>query len=64
MNITPTTEPTTAECPECAGAVRFDRPPLSGQVARCRDCGVELEVTCREPLCLELAPQVQEDWGE
>jgi len=51
-------------CPECDGPVRFDRPPLNGQVARCADCGAELEVTCRQPLRLELAPEVEEDWGE
>lgn len=53
-----------AACPECEGAVRFDRPPLSGQVARCTDCGVELEVTATSPLTLALAPEVEEDWGE
>ncbi len=54
----------TSECPECAGRVRFDRSPLNGQVARCGDCGVELEVTSINPLRLEVAPEVQEDWGE
>ena len=54
----------TAPCPECEGPVRFDRPPLRSQVARCADCGSELEVTSIEPLLLELAPEVEEDWGE
>jgi alpha-aminoadipate carrier protein LysW len=44
--------------------VRFDRAPLAGQVARCGDCGVELEVTATSPLTLALAPEVEEDWGE
>ena len=30
----------------------------------CPDCGTELEVVSLEPLTLEEAPQVQEDWGE
>lgn len=51
-------------CPECDGPVRFDRAPLAGQVARCGDCGVELEVTATSPLTLALAPEVEEDWGE
>ncbi len=52
------------ECPECAGAVAFARPPMSGEVVRCGDCGVELEVTSTSPVTVALAPQVEEDWGE
>jgi alpha-aminoadipate/glutamate carrier protein LysW len=37
---------------------------MRGQVVRCADCGVELEVTAIEPVRVELAPQVEEDWGE
>lgn len=59
-----TPQPTITACPECEGPVRFDRPPLTGQVARCTDCGVELEVTSASPLILALAPEVEEDWGE
>jgi lysine biosynthesis protein LysW len=51
-------------CPECDASIRLDRPPLRGQVIRCTDCGVELEVTRTAPLALELAPEVREDWGE
>ena len=51
-------------CPECEGAVGFDRPPLAGEVTRCADCGAELEVVSRDPIRLELAPEVEEDWGE
>lgn len=62
---TPTTNPTAqATCPECEASVRFDRQPLNGQIARCTDCGAELEVTSTNPLRLELAPEVEEDWGE
>lgn len=51
-------------CPECDSAITFDRAPLNGQVTRCPDCGVELEVVGLEPLTLEVAPEVEEDWGE
>lgn len=51
-------------CPECDSAIRFDRAPLQGQVVRCSDCGVELEVTNASPITVELAPEVEEDWGE
>lgn len=54
----------TCECPECAGSVTLTRRPLAGEVVRCGDCSAELEVTSVEPLRVELAPQVQEDWGE
>lgn len=51
-------------CPECDAAIRPARKPLNGEVIRCTDCGVELEVTSTDPLKLELAPEVEEDWGE
>ncbi len=54
----------TAACPECEGEVSFARRPINGEVCRCGDCSAELEVTRLEPLRLELAPEVQEDWGE
>ncbi|MFO0857264.1 MAG: lysine biosynthesis protein LysW [Phycisphaerales bacterium] len=61
---TPTQSACTSSCPECESTVRFDRAPLQGQVVRCTDCGVELEVTNASPITLELAPEVEEDWGE
>ena len=51
-------------CPECDASVGFDRAPLNGQVVRCSDCSVELEVTQLSPLRVEPAPEVEEDWGE
>lgn len=54
----------TAACTECDAPINFDRPPLNGQVVRCGDCGAELEVTNTDPVKLELAPEVEEDWGE
>lgn len=53
-----------AICTECDAPINFNRAPLNGQVERCTDCGVELEVVCTTPLTLELAPEVEEDWGE
>ena len=54
----------TAACPECDAAVAFTRAPLSGQVVVCTGCSAELEVTGTSPVTLELAPEVEEDWGE
>src|SRR3954470_20661493 len=56
--------PLTSACAECGGAVSFARPPLQGEVIRCRECTAELEVTDTAPIALTLAPQVEEDWGE
>ena len=60
----PPASATTAPCPECEAPVVFARAPLAGQVVSCAGCGTELEVTSRDPLRLELAPEVEEDWGE
>lgn len=54
----------TANCPECDAGVPFTRTPVRGEVVRCPDCSAELEVTAVAPLALELAPEVEEDWGE
>lgn len=59
-----TTATLTAACPECDASITFDRPPLNGEIAHCADCSAELEVTCTDPIALELAPEVEEDWGE
>lgn len=53
-----------ASCPECEAAIGLARTPIAGEVVRCGDCSAELEVTAVSPLRLELAPEVQEDWGE
>jgi len=64
MSTSTQTETLTAECPECAANVNFDRAPLLGEVIGCGDCGAELEVVNRAPVTLEVAPNVEEDWGE
>jgi alpha-aminoadipate carrier protein LysW len=35
-----------------------------GEIVVCPDCGVELEVRSVAPVIVELAPEVEEDWGE
>ena len=52
------------ECIECGGEVAFADEVITGEIAPCPDCGVELEVLSREPLAIGLAPEVEEDWGE
>ncbi|MFG0244968.1 MAG: lysine biosynthesis protein LysW [Phycisphaerales bacterium JB052] len=59
-----TTATITATCPECDAEISFERAPLNGEIARCNECTAELEVISTEPITLELAPEVEEDWGE
>ena len=54
----------TGTCPECDGAIPFTRRPLRAEVVICTGCAAELEVVTCDPLKLELAPEVEEDWGE
>jgi alpha-aminoadipate carrier protein LysW len=52
------------ECVECAALLELDDDVEEGEIVVCPDCGVELEVVSVDPLTLELAPEVEEDWGE
>jgi alpha-aminoadipate carrier protein LysW len=52
------------ECVECAGPVELPPEVVQNEILICPECGVELEVISLEPLRLELAPEVEEDWGE
>jgi alpha-aminoadipate/glutamate carrier protein LysW len=51
-------------CIECEGNVSFDEEPMLGEIAACPDCGVELEVISLDPIMVDVAPEVEEDWGE
>lgn len=50
-------------CPECEANLVLAN-PMQGEIVPCSDCGVDLEVISVDPLQLELAPEVEEDWGE
>lgn len=51
------------ECLECGFDITLHN-PVQGEIVDCPDCGVELEVRGLQPLTLEHAPEVEEDWGE
>jgi alpha-aminoadipate carrier protein LysW len=51
-------------CPECAADLDLAADVEEGEIVVCPDCGAELEVVSLDPLAVELAPEVEEDWGE
>lgn len=51
------------ECIDCLHDLSI-ADPLQGEIVDCPDCGAELEVVQRDPVELDRAPEVQEDWGE
>lgn len=55
--------PGRVECPECAAVLTL-APRLTGEIVDCTDCGAELEVVQMAPLRVQVAPEVEEDWGE
>jgi alpha-aminoadipate/glutamate carrier protein LysW len=54
----------TVECPECAGDVAFPADAMENELIVCADCGAELEIISLDPPQVDLAPEVEEDWGE
>ncbi|MFO8060880.1 MAG: lysine biosynthesis protein LysW [Bacillota bacterium] len=53
----------TALCPECEARMTLTD-VVEGELVPCPECGAELEVTSLQPLVVELAPELEEDWGE
>ena len=51
-------------CLECAAELNLAADVEVGEIVVCPDCGVELEVTSVDPITVEEAPEVEEDWGE
>ena len=51
-------------CPECDAELELNANTEEGEIVVCPDCGVELEVIGVNPIKLDLAPEVEEDWGE
>ena len=51
-------------CTECAAELNLASDVEVGEIVVCPDCGSELEVMSVDPIALELAPEVEEDWGE
>lgn len=52
------------ECPECAADIALPEGVMENELISCPDCGAELEVISLNPIEVDLAPDVEEDWGE
>jgi alpha-aminoadipate carrier protein LysW len=53
-----------ANCPECGAELSLHDDVEVGEIIDCGTCGGELEVVDTEPVVLETAPELEEDWGE
>ena len=53
-----------AECPECNASWELGSGVEVSELVVCPECGTELEVVGLDPLKLDLAPEIEEDWGE
>lgn len=54
----------TVNCIVCEGLVTMPQDAMEGELMICPDCGTELELISMDPVMVEEAPEVQEDWGE
>jgi alpha-aminoadipate carrier protein LysW len=54
----------TTPCPECEAAIAVNDDAVIGEITPCPDCGMEFEIVSVDPLELEAAPEIEEDWGE
>ena len=51
-------------CPECDASLGVPADAMQNELIACVDCGAELEIVNLDPVQLELAPEIEEDWGE
>jgi len=51
-------------CPACEADVRIPGDAMQNELIACPDCGSELEILSLDPIELDFAPEVEEDWGE
>ena len=54
----------TTTCPECDAEINIPADAMENELIACADCGAELEIISLDPIELDLAPEVEEDWGE
>ena len=56
--------PKACKCPKCDADLELADDVEVGEIITCDECSAELEVKNLEPVELDDAPEVQEDWGE
>lgn len=54
----------TVECLVCAADVEIPEDAMANELIVCAECGSELEIISLDPVEIDLAPEVEEDWGE
>jgi alpha-aminoadipate carrier protein LysW len=52
------------QCFECAADLDLAPDVEEGEIVVCPDCGAEWEIVSLDPIVIEQAPEVEEDWGE
>jgi len=53
-----------ADCIECGAEMSLHDGLEVGEIVDCSTCGAELEVIATDPVDLDTAPELEEDWGE
>jgi alpha-aminoadipate carrier protein LysW len=51
-------------CTVCEGEIALEEGIEEGEIIVCPDCGTEFEIVRLDPVEIEEAPEVEEDWGE
>ncbi len=54
----------TPDCPICEASIEVTEDTVVGELLMCDECGTELEITSLDPVEVQEAPEVEEDWGE
>lgn len=52
------------DCIVCGAEVALPEDVEIGEILDCGTCGAELEVVADDPVEIEEAPELAEDWGE
>lgn len=52
------------DCPECGAKVAIPAAVETGEIIDCGTCNAELEVISLDPPVIDMAPELEEDWGE
>ena len=53
-----------SECLVCVVEIELVDDVIVGELLVCDDCGAELELKSLDPVVLDEAPAVEEDWGQ